>query len=137
MTKMLVQTSKTVAKQEVNKQMPNKFHLLMNEEEEENLEDRTSSNMQNIVSQSNKMKQNRPTKKDKSTRLQAIKTFEPESLNMCSKYGKWELLQVAIDSGATESVLPDQTLTSVLTTQSVGSRRGVEEEWPTGSECQT
>ena len=64
--------------------------------------------------------------------LQVVRTIEPESLNVCTDDGNWELLEVAVDSGATESVMPDQLLTSIPTAPSAASRRGVEYEVANG-----
>ena len=64
--------------------------------------------------------------------LQVVRTIEPESLNMCTDDGNWELLEVAVDSGATESVMLDQLLTSIPTAPSAASRRGVEYEVANG-----
>ena len=55
-----------------------------------------------------------------------------ESINSCSEDSSWELLDVAVDIGAIESVLPDQLLLSIPTTESSASRRGVEYEVANG-----
>jgi len=66
--------------------------------------------------------------------LKPIKTIEPERLNQISADGEWELIELAVDSGATESVIPSEALTSVPTVEGQASRRGVLYEVANGTQ---
>ena len=44
---------------------------------------------------------------------------------MVSDGGEWELIELAVDSGATESVCPTDALTSIPTREGPASQRGV------------
>ena len=66
--------------------------------------------------------------------LKPIKTIEPESLNQISADGEWEQLELAVDSGASESVIPSDALSSVPTVEGQASRRGVLYEVANGTQ---
>jgi len=61
-----------------------------------------------------------------------LRTIMPEGLNPVSAKGEWELIEMAVDSGATETVVSDEMLTSVETKESWGSKKGVEYEVANG-----
>ena len=61
-----------------------------------------------------------------------IRTIEPEGINVCCGNGEWEEIELSVDSGATESVVPDSMLISVPTQPGQGSRRGVQYEVANG-----
>ena len=66
--------------------------------------------------------------------IKPIRTIEPERLNQVSADGEWELIELAVDSGATESVIPSEALTSVPTVEGQASRRGVLYEVANGTQ---
>ena len=83
---------------------------------------------------SRKMQRAHKWKNDKEVhKLQPIKTIEPESLNAFSNDGIWEEIEMAVDSGATESVVNDSMPSSIPTTPGPASRRGVEYEVANGT----
>ena len=66
-------------------------------------------------------------------KIKPIVTIEPESLNVFSDDGIWEEIEMAVDSGATESVVNDSMPSSIPTTPGPASRRGVEYEVANGA----
>ena len=66
-----------------------------------------------------------------SNKLMTFKTIFPEGLNVLGK-GEWEMIELAVDSGATETVVGDDMLTSIETKESWGSKKGVEYEVANG-----
>ena len=65
--------------------------------------------------------------------IRPILTIEPESLNAFSKDGVWEEIEMAVDSGATETVANDGMLSSIPTEPGPASKRGVEYEVANGT----
>ena len=65
-------------------------------------------------------------------KIKQIRTVEPETINSVSADGRWEKLQLAVDSGATESVIPPSMPECVPTEESAASRRGVKYEVASG-----
>ena len=64
--------------------------------------------------------------KDKSTeKLRMMKTIEPTGINAITTDGEWEELKLAVDSGATESVVPPEMPSSIPTMPGAASKRGV------------
>jgi hypothetical protein len=57
--------------------------------------------------------------------LNPIKTIEPNNLNNISEDGVWEEIELAVDSGATESVVPSTLPASIPTVDGPASKRGV------------
>jgi hypothetical protein len=64
-------------------------------------------------------------------KVKPIRTIEPEGINAIVS-GPWEEIELAVDSGATESVVPDSLPSSIPTTPGPASRRGVEYEVANG-----
>ena len=59
--------------------------------------------------------------------------IEPEGFNAVQVGGAWEEIEFALDSGATETVVPEDALQAVETREGAASRRGVEYEIATGT----
>ena len=59
-------------------------------------------------------------------------TIEPEGLSRVSTDSHWETIELAVDSGASETVIPDGMCNSVPTLPSDASRRGVQYEVANG-----
>ena len=59
--------------------------------------------------------------------INTLQTWVPEDLNAVTEDG-WEKVEVAVDSGATETVLPEEQVLSVPVEEGEASRRGVEYE---------
>jgi len=70
-------------------------------------------------------------KKEKPECAKFMKTVEPESLN--NVVGEWEEIEMAVDSGATETVLGGEMLKTVETKPGDASRRGVKYEVADGT----
>ena len=70
--------------------------------------------------------------KDKPRELKVILTVEPESIKAFTADGIWEKIKFSVDSGATESVCPQDMPASVPTVAGDASRRGVEYEVANG-----
>lgn len=64
--------------------------------------------------------------------LMPIMTIEPLGINACSINGEWEEIELSVDSGATESVVPGSMPSSVPTQPGPASRRGVQYEVANG-----
>jgi hypothetical protein len=74
--------------------------------------------------------------KDKSPKedagVNAIKTIEPDNINKVTADGMWEEIELAVDSGASESVVPPTLPESVPTVEGPASKRGVMYEVASG-----
>jgi len=64
--------------------------------------------------------------------LRIFRTILPEGLNPVTLKGEWEMIELAVDSGATETVVSEDMLKSVETKESWGSKKGVEYEVANG-----
>lgn len=62
--------------------------------------------------------------------LAALSTIEPNTLN--GVFEGWEMIEFTVDSGASETVVSEEMLQSVETTESPASKRGVEYEVANG-----
>ena len=60
-----------------------------------------------------------------------MKTIEPEGLSIVTK-GEWEEIKFYVDSGATETVMNSEMLTSVEITEGAAYKRGVNYEVANG-----
>ena len=60
-----------------------------------------------------------------------LKTIEPEGLFVIGE-GEWECLEMAVDSGATETVISEDMVSAVETKEGAASRRGVVYETANG-----
>ena len=67
--------------------------------------------------------------------LAALATIEPSTLN--SVVNGWEMVEFTVDSGASETVVSDEMLSSVETRESPASRRGWSTRWRTASGSRT
>ena len=80
----------------------------------------------------NKMPRVSRWKKMRAEELNPIKTIEPANLNVITADGKWEEIELAVDSGATESVVPESLPGSIQTVEGPASKRGVMYEVASG-----
>ena len=62
-----------------------------------------------------------------------IMTIEPEGINSFTADGQWEEIELSVDSGATESVVPEELPMSVQTAPGPASKRGVQYEVANGA----
>ena len=69
---------------------------------------------------------------DRNKELRIFQTIEPECENHIQTHGEWELIEFAVDSGATETVVGEEMLSSVETKEGKASKRGVEYEVANG-----
>ncbi len=67
-----------------------------------------------------------------SSGINIMQTIEPEGMNRVSGDSEWECLEMAVDSGASETVVNDEMVTSVETKEGMASRKGVKYEVATG-----
>ena len=61
----------------------------------------------------------------------ALETIEPEGLRSVTE-GEWEILELAVDSGASETVINEEMVGSVTMQEGPASRRGVKYEVANG-----
>jgi hypothetical protein len=71
-------------------------------------------------------------KKAERKELNQIKTIEPDQINRVTQDGRWEEIELAVDSGATESVVPNTMPESIKTIEGPASKRGVMYEVASG-----
>ena len=64
--------------------------------------------------------------------LSIIKVIEPDGINRMELKDGWDYADFAVDSGASETVVGEEMLQSVATTEGVASRRGVQYEVANG-----
>jgi hypothetical protein len=64
--------------------------------------------------------------------LRIFQTIMPEGVNAISVKGEWEEIEMAVDSGATETVVNEDMLKSIETKDSWASKHGVEYEVANG-----
>ena len=70
-------------------------------------------------------------RKEQGERLGILQTVEPEGLCVMST-GEWECIELAVDSGATETVISEDMVVSVDTKEGLASKRGVMYETANG-----
>lgn len=66
-------------------------------------------------------------------RLCPLITIEPEGLQKVGEAPQWEEIELAVDSGASETVIPEDTVRAAELVPSEASRRGVEYEVANGA----
>ena len=66
-------------------------------------------------------------------RLCPLVTIEPEGLQKVGEAPQWEEMELAVDSGASETVIPEDTVRAAELVPSEASRRGVEYEVANGA----
>ena len=64
--------------------------------------------------------------------LRTLQAVEPEGVNAVVTEGKWEVIELAVDSGASETVINEDMVSSVLMQEGTASRRGVKYEVANG-----
>ena len=74
----------------------------------------------------------RQKKEEEAGGLKILQTIEPENVNNVSMTGEWEEIDMAVDSGATETVVGEDMVCSVAIEEGEASRRGVKYEVATG-----
>ena len=67
-----------------------------------------------------------------SGRMLALQTIEPKGVNAVDVKGEWEEIKMAVDSGATETVMGEDMLTCTETKIGAAAKRGVEYEVANG-----
>ena len=70
--------------------------------------------------------------KDVKGEINIFKVIEPEGFNEIEAKGEWEEIDMAVDSGATETVLGEEDLPSIELKAGAASRRGTEYEVANG-----
>lgn len=70
--------------------------------------------------------------KSESGQLRIFQTIEPEGVNAVKGAGQWEEIEMAVDSGASETVIGEDMLQGVETKEGPASRRGVQYEVANG-----
>ena len=78
-------------------------------------------------------KQRRRRRKTERERIGILKTIEPEGFNVIQDRGEWEELELAVDSGATETVVNENMVATVEVKDGAASRRGVQYEVANGT----
>ena len=62
-----------------------------------------------------------------------MRAIWPEGVNSVNTSGDWEEIEMAVDSGATETVVGEDMLTSVKTVEGEAFKKGVEYEVASGT----
>ncbi len=65
--------------------------------------------------------------------MQSLRAIYPEGVNSVTQSGDWEEIELAVDSGAAETVVGEDMLRSVQTTEGEAFKRGVEYEVASGT----
>ena len=65
-------------------------------------------------------------------KLEIFQTIEPEGFNEIEAKGEWEEIEMAVDSGATETVVGEDDLESIAVKEGAASQRGTEYEVANG-----
>ena len=71
-------------------------------------------------------------KKEKAQELRIIRTIEPETVNSVTTKNKWEVIDLVVDSGASETEISEDMLPNIPIKQGDASRRGVQYEVANG-----
>jgi len=71
--------------------------------------------------------------KEKREHVRALITVMPEGVNSIGEEDEWEEIDMAIDSGATETVVGERMLTSIDTVEGEACRKGVQYEVASGT----
>ena len=98
---------------------------------EEGEDQMTSQPWSNIVRRKSKRK--RTWRKWKPDNLSMLGTVVPEGVNMINASGDWEELEMAVDSGATETVIGEDMVSSVDLKEGEPFKRGVQYEVASGT----
>jgi hypothetical protein len=69
---------------------------------------------------------------DDKEELRPLRVIEPEGVNELDVKGEWEEIELAVDSGATETVVGEGDLSSIETKEGAASKRGTEYEVANG-----
>jgi len=77
-------------------------------------------------------KRQRKLDDDVKGKLKPLKVIEPEGVNELEITGEWEEIELAVDSGATETVVGEGDLLSIETKEGPASKRGTEYEVANG-----
>ena len=64
--------------------------------------------------------------------MRIIRTIEPETVISVTTKNKWEVIDLAVDSGASETVISEDMLPNIPIKQENASRRGVQYEVANG-----
>jgi predicted RNase H-like nuclease (RuvC/YqgF family) len=74
----------------------------------------------------------RKRQRKKQEHLRPLVAVEPEGINALGSQQEWEILELAVDSGATETVVNEDNIESVNTQPGMASKRGVKYEVANG-----
>ena len=88
----------------------------------------TTMSRQNGTTESTENQESKAAKEG----VKLIQTRDPGELNTFSQDGIWEEIKYSVDSGATESVTPEDMVKSIPATQGAACKRGVEYEVANG-----
>ena len=64
-------------------------------------------------------------KRIESSALCSLGIIEPQAVRSTKESGEWEKLEMAVDSGASETVLPEDDLPSIQLKEGEAKRKGV------------
>ena len=79
-----------------------------------------------------KTKKSQAAMKAERRKLNFFQTIEPDQINRVTQDGKWEEIELAVDSGASESVAPKTMPETIATVEGASSKRGVMYEVASG-----
>ena len=104
-----------------------------------NVEDKTKEEEAgefNIVKSKNakrKERKKRVAREKQAAEIKILQVIEPEGVNAVSKPGEWQEIEMAVDSGATETVMGEEMLTEIEIKPGMASKRGVKYEVANGT----
>ena len=85
------------------------------------------SESRNVSNEDNKFKQDEGL-----LQANSLHSIEPEEIKSLGKEGEWEVIDFAVDSGATETVINEDMISSVAVLEGPASKRGVKYEVANG-----
>ena len=119
--------------------MANSFEALSSEDEDEAEEKPTMRKLGDFVSQAMQRQPKKQHKRQKPQKQPAVggrvcplATIEPEGLNSATHAPQWEVVEFAVDSGASETVIPENAVMAAPLQPSEASKRGVQYEVANG-----
>ena len=116
----------------------NRFEALQEEEMMEIEEDKphapiSADFVQTALKRQPQKQQPQPQLQQQTLRqLSPLATIEPEGLNPVNATPQWEVIEMAVDSGASETVIPEEMIQAAKLQPSEASKRGVQYEVANG-----
>ena len=115
-----------------NKDIKNKDNEMITQNDEIKAEDEEKFEI--VKSKTAKRKERKKRiKREKQEEIKILQVVEPEGVNAVGKPGEWQEIEMAVDSGATETVMGEDMLTEIEIKPGMASKRGVKYEVANGT----